>query len=98
MSFERTNGYYVWPRVINYPDGRVDSFPYTRGFVGEATTSSAVSWINSEKNANKNWMATVAFPQIYTPYQQVPESLLAPGFADLSHLNCTGNNTSNIGA
>jgi len=98
LSFERTNGYYVWPRVINYPDGRVDSFPYTRGFVGEATTSSAVSWINSGKNANKNWMATVAFPQIHTPYQQVPESLLAPGFADLSHLNCTGNNTSNIGA
>jgi hypothetical protein len=95
-NFELTNGYYVWPRVINYPDGRVASFPYTRGFIGEATISSAVSWINSEKNANKNWMVTVAYPQIHTPYQQVPESLLAPGSPALGNLNCTGNILSNL--
>jgi hypothetical protein len=95
-NFNVYNGYYVWPRVINYPDGRVASFPYTRGFVGEATTSSAVSWINSEKNANKNWMVTVAYPQIHTPYQQVPESLLPPGSSALGNLNCTGNILNNL--
>src|SRR5215469_15608653 len=50
LSFNLRNGYYVWPRVINYPDGRISKEPYERGFVGEATTNSAVSWINSEKN------------------------------------------------
>lgn len=91
-NFNVDNGYYVWPRVIN----GVSTNLYERGFVGEATTSSAVSWINAEKNANKNWMATVAFPQIHTPYQQVPQSLLAPGSDDLSNLNCTGNIADNV--
>lgn len=91
VNFNQVNGYYVWPRIINYDNGQVLSMPYERGFIGEATTNSAVSWINGMKNANKNWMATVAYPQIHTPYQQVPENLLAPGFVDLSNLNCTGN-------
>src|SRR5262249_13642600 len=60
------------------------------GFIGEAITNSAIKWINAEKNANKSWMATVAFPQIHAPYQQVPSSLLALGSRDLSDLNCTG--------
>ena len=98
LSFNLRNGYYVWPRVINRASGEVDPFPFTRGFVGEATTNSAVSWINSERNANKNWMATVAFPQIHTPYQQVPESLLPPGSLPLGHLNCTGNILNNLAA
>jgi hypothetical protein len=91
VSFNQVNGYYVWPRVINYPDGRVVSMPYERGFIGEATTNSAVAWINGMKNANKNWMATVAYPQIHTPYQQMPENLLPPASTDLSNLDCTGN-------
>ena len=95
-NFEIYNGYYVWPRIINHPDGQVDTLKFTRGFVGEATTNSAVSWINSEKNANKNWMATVAFPQIHTPYQQVPESLLPAGSPALANLNCTGNVLNNL--
>src|SRR5215831_176705 len=91
LNFDLTNGYYVWPRVINYPDGRVvASQKLARGFIGEAITNSAIKWINAEKNANKSWMATVAFPQIHAPYQQVPSSLLAPGSRDLSDLNCTG--------
>jgi hypothetical protein len=96
LSFNLHNGYYVWPRVINHPDGQFDTFSYTRGFEAEATTNSAVNWINSEKNANKNWMATVAFPQIHTPYQQVPESLLPPGSMPLGNLNCTGNSLGNL--
>ena len=96
FSFSMYNGYYVWPRIINHADGSVDTLPFTRGFVGEATTNSAVSWINSEKNANKNWMVTVAFPQIHTPYQQVPESLLPSGSQPLGNLNCTGNRLNNL--
>ena len=96
LSFSVYNGYYVWPRIINHSDGSFDTLPYTRGFVGEATTNSAVSWINSEKNANKNWMVTVAFPQIHTPYQQVPESLLPSGSQPLGNLNCTGNVLNNL--
>jgi hypothetical protein len=95
-NFNVYNGYYVWPRVINYPDGRVAPMAYTRGFVGEATTNSAVSWINSEQEEHKTWMATVAFPQIHTPYQQVPKSLLPSSSPDLSHLHCTGNIANNF--
>jgi hypothetical protein len=95
-DFNLYNGYYVWPRVINYPDGSFDRLPLTRGFVGEATTNSAVNWINAEKSADKSWMATVAFPQIHSPYQQVPPSLLQGGSPDLSHLDCTGNLLNNL--
>lgn len=95
-NFNLYNGYYVWPRVINYPDGGVAPMAYTRGFVGEATTNSAVSWINSEQEEHKTWMATVAFPQIHTPYQQVPKSLLPSSSPDLSHLQCTGNIANNF--
>jgi Sulfatase len=102
LSFEVPNGYYVWPRIINHPDGQVETIDYAdpraRGFIGEATTTSAVSWINSEKNADKSWMATVAFPQIHTPYQQVPQSLSAAGSLPLNNLNCTGNIADNIAA
>ena len=94
--FSIYNGYYVWPRVVNYPDSRYAPFAFTRGFVPEATTNSALSWINSEKNANNAWMATVAFPQIHSPYQQVPKSLLPAGSADLSNLDCTGNIANNL--
>jgi hypothetical protein len=102
LNFNQENGFYVWHRVINYPDGRVEQVPLTdpraRGYLGEATTSSAVSWINGEKKAHKSWMATVAFSQIHTPYQQAPTSLLAPGFINLSNLKCTGNLANNLGA
>jgi arylsulfatase A-like enzyme len=99
-KFEIANGYYVWPRIINRPNQPPEVVQYTdsraRGFVGEATTTSAVNWINSEKNANKSWMATVAFPQIHAPYEQVPQSLLAAGSPDLADLNCTGNLLNNL--
>jgi len=102
LNFNLTNGYYVWPRVINHPDGSVENVlltdPRARGYIGEATTTSAVRWINAENKAKQSWMATVAFPQIHTPYQQVPESLLASGFVDLSNLTCTGNLPRNIAA
>jgi Sulfatase len=92
LTFDQPNGYYVWPRVINgQPEPAL-----ARGFIGEATTTSAVSWINSEKSADKSWMATVAFPQIHTPYQQVPQSLLPAGSLPLNNLNCTGNIADNI--
>jgi Sulfatase len=99
-NFQIPNGYYVWPRIINRPDELPEVLKYTdpraRGFVGEATTSSAVSWINAEKSANKSWMATVAFPQIHAPYQQVPQSLLPAGSLPLNNLNCTGNLANNL--
>jgi Sulfatase len=100
LTFEVPNGYYVWPRVISHADGQAETIDYAdpraRGFVGEATTTSAVSWINSEKNADKSWMATVAFPQIHTPYQQVPESLLPAGSPSLNNLNCMSNIANDI--
>ena len=94
VNFELLNAYYVWSRFIDNGTGKVVSMPYQRGYMGEATTNSAVAWINGMKNANKNWMATVAYPQIHTPYQQAPESLVAS--AALSNLNCTPNVGSGI--
>jgi hypothetical protein len=43
-------------------------------------------------------MATVAFPQIHSPYQQVPQSLLGAGSPDLGNLNCSGNPANNVPA
>lgn len=100
LDFEMANGYYVWPRIINHTDGTVEVVDLkdqrARGFVGEATTDSAVGWINAENSANKTWMATAAYPQIHTPYQQVLESLLPPGSPDLNNLNCASDIANDI--
>ncbi len=41
-------------------------------------------------------MATVAFPQIHSPYQQVPRSLVPTDSLPLNDLNCTGNLVNNL--
>jgi len=96
LTFTNYNGYYVWPHVTNFPDGSFATVAYERGFVAEANLNSAINWINAEKNANKSWMATMAFPQIHSPYQQVPQTLLAPGSEDLGNLSCSGNPANNV--
>lgn len=95
LNFTQANGYYVWNRVYNLPDGTVEQVPLTdpraRGYVSDATTTSAANWINSENAAHQSWIATVAFANSHTPYQQSPTSLLAADSLDSSNFNCTGN-------
>jgi hypothetical protein len=100
LGFANPNGYYVWGRVINKQDGTVVQYPFTspsaRGYVSDATTSSAVDWIK-QQNASKNpWMTTVSYSNAHTPYQQAPERLLPGATVDTAGLHCTGNDRENI--
>ena len=95
LKFDQANAYYVWNRVYNEPNGTVVQLPLTdsrtRGYVSDATTTSAVDWINSENTLNQSWMATVAYANIHSPYQQPPASQLPLGSPDSSNFQCTGN-------
>jgi arylsulfatase A-like enzyme len=99
LDFSHTNAYYVWKRVINEPDGTVipadENAPPTRGYVSDTTTSSAVDWIRKQDGTTP-WMATVAYANDHTPYQQPPRSLLPAIALDTSGFSCTGNSTKNI--
>ncbi len=95
LDFDQANAYYVWNRVYNEPDGTVIkpplTDPRTRGYVSNATTDSAVDWINSENTHHESWMATVAYANIHSPYQQSPTYLLPADSPDSSNYKCTGN-------
>ena len=99
LNFKMANAYYVWHRVYNQPDGTVIQVPLTdpraRGYVSEATTAAASDWIKAQ-NSHRPWMATVAYANIHTPYQQPPASLLPMGSTDTSNYKCTVNDTKNL--
>ena len=92
LKFEMENAYYVWHRIINQPDGTIVDFPLTdpsvRHYVSNQTTQSAVDWINMENSQHQPWMATVAFGNIHTPYQQPPRNLLPHSEIEGSDLSC----------
>lgn len=96
LNFGMANGYYVWNRVFNEPDGTVIQLPLTdprtRGYISDATSNSAAAWINTQNAQHQPWMATVAYANIHSPYQQAPTSLLPPNSPDSSNFSCTGNN------
>ncbi len=100
LGFANANGYYVWGRVINKQDGTVVQYPFTapsaRGYVSDATTSSAVDWIKQQNAKKSSWMTTVSYSNAHTPYQQAPEHLLPGATADTAGLRCTGNDRENI--
>jgi arylsulfatase A-like enzyme len=102
LNFLVGNGYYAANRVINQTDGTAVQLqlndPAARGYVLETTNKSAISWINTQDNLKKPWMATVSYATIHTPYQQPPSSLLPATEADTSGLQCTGNDTRNEAA
>jgi hypothetical protein len=95
LDFEQANAYYVWNRVYNQPDGTVIQLPLTdprtRGYVSDATNASAISWIQQQNTAGQSWMASVAYANIHSPYQQPPASLLGQASPDSSNYSCTGN-------
>ncbi len=95
LDFTQANAYYVWNRLYNEPDGTVVKLPLsdprTRGYVSDATTNSAADWINSANTLHQSWMASVAYANIHSPYQQPPASLLSPDSPDSSNYSCTGN-------
>ena len=100
LIFNKANAYYVWHRVINQPDGTVIQVPLTdksaRGYISDATTASAANWINLQNSLHQPWMATVAYANIHTPYQQSPASLLPADSTDTSDYDCTPNNPGNL--
>jgi hypothetical protein len=102
LNFQNDNGYYVWNRVINKPDGSIIEFPPdnpgARGYNGETIVQSTVNWINEESAQNKSWMATLSFAQDHTPYQQPPASLLPQHGIDATGFACTGNQPKNTAA
>jgi arylsulfatase A-like enzyme len=97
LNFCVGNGYYVWQRVLDQNVVPLTD-PSVRTYISEITNSSAISWINLQSAAQKPWMATVAYSNIHTPYQQPLTSLLPAGEPDTSGLSCTTNNQNNVGA
>ncbi len=99
LDFTQPNAYYVWKRVINEEDGAVipadPNAPPARGYVSDTTTDSAVNWIRKQDAAAQPWMATVAYANDHTPYQQPPRSLLPVATPDSSGFSCTGNTVQN---
>jgi hypothetical protein len=98
LNFSTLNGYYLWSRTINQPDGTVTTNSYQRGYVTDINNQSAIDWINMKNQAGSPWMATVSYANIHTPYQQPPPALVSPSDPDISGLKCTGNNPSNEAA
>ncbi len=100
VNFDNFNGYYVWQRVIEDRPNHVTDLPFAdpraRGYVSVATTNSAIQWINSESAQGRRWMATVAFANDHTPYQQAPDNLLPPGSQITNGFKCTGNDPRNV--
>lgn len=99
LNFDQTNAYYVWKRVINEADGTVipadENAPPARGYVSDQTTQSAVDWIRQQDADGQTWMATVAYANDHTPYQQPSRNLLPIATPDSSGFSCTGNTTAN---
>ena len=101
LDFSQDNAYYVWNRVINEADGTVipaediTNPPPTRGYVSDQTTRSAVDWIRQQDADGQTWMATVAYANDHTPYQQPPRNLLPIATPDSAGFSCTGNTTAN---
>ncbi len=95
LNFDQTNAYYVWNRVINEPDGTVipadENAPPTRGYVSDQTNQSAVDWIRKQNADGQTWMATVAYANDHTPYQQPPRNLLPIASPDSGGFSCTDN-------
>jgi arylsulfatase A-like enzyme len=99
LNFNQTNAYYVWNRVINERDGTVipadENAPPARGYVSDQTNQSAIDWIRQRNAEGQTWMATVAYANDHTPYQQPPRNLLPIATPDAAGLSCTGNTTAN---
>ncbi|MBV9267319.1 MAG: sulfatase-like hydrolase/transferase, partial [Acidobacteriaceae bacterium] len=91
LNFNQTNAYYVWPLTIDRAsDDSVQTVPLSdpraRTYSTTQITDEAIRWISSQPRS-QSWMATVAYPNIHTPYQQAPGSLL-PGHVSGDDLNC----------
>jgi hypothetical protein len=100
-DFTIPNAYYVWKRVINDEQGVTpasENAPLARGYVSDQTTKSAVDWIRQQNAEGQTWMATVAYSNDHTPYQQPPRNLLPTDSSDTGGLACTGNSILNVGA
>jgi arylsulfatase A-like enzyme len=103
LDFTHTNAYYAWKRVINEEDGSVipaneNGLPLARGYVSDTTTTSAADWIHRQDSEGQPWMATVAYANDHTPYQQPPRELLPVATPDSSGFSCTGNSPANVAA
>jgi hypothetical protein len=102
LKFTQPNAYYVWKRVINEEDGTVippgDNPPLARGYVSDQTTQSAVDWIRQQDADGQTWMATVAYANDHSPYQQPPRNLLPIATPDSTGFSCTDNNKANEAA
>jgi len=92
LNFDTLNAYFVSPLVINHENGLLEEVPPTdpraRMYRTTATVNAARDWINSMRNRNKRWMATVSFSSAHTPYQQPPLDLLSPDSIEGSDLDC----------
>lgn len=81
-DFERTNAYYVWPRVVNqgsrsplWLDDSGDRCTPTinREYMTERQSADAARWWNNQSGPR---MLTVSYNSVHTPFQKAPTTVI----------------------
>jgi arylsulfatase A-like enzyme len=90
VNFEKFNGYYVAPLLINHEDGEVELVagfqddgevkppldPRARRYLTIQQTDAAIDWIQQQQLAGTPWMATLSYSVAHLPAQQPHRDLV----------------------
>jgi arylsulfatase A-like enzyme len=102
-GFEKFNGYYVAPLLINNEDGSIELVagfddhgnekvpldPRARRYLTQQQTDAAIDWIKAQQSSGNPWMATLSYSSAHLPAQQPPRALLPAGGVASGNLDCT---------
>lgn len=76
ICWDRWNGYYVWPRTVNWNgaanDEKDPAFMFARAHADVDQAEHAIQWVNEQRSSTKPWMCTVSFSGDHDPWQQPP--------------------------
>ena len=76
INWDLWNGYYVWPRTVNWNGSANDeadaAFKFTRAHADVDQAEHAIEWINEQRSTTGPWMCTVSFSGDHDPWQQPP--------------------------
>lgn len=92
LVFDKENAHYVSPLVVVNGDGSVEEASLLdargRGYRATIEADAAIDWINTRKNTDTPWMATLSFSSAHTPLQHPPGELLPSGVGSKLTDNC----------
>jgi hypothetical protein len=76
IHWDLWNGYYVWPRTVNWNGAANDeanaAFKFARAHADVDQAEHAIEWINEQRSTTGPWMCTVSFSGDHDPWQQPP--------------------------